>query len=119
MYHLQEYRNQTISLGKKWQKDINTQRLPSLQDPFSFSTNTTATADPSPALTEQLHIIEEDGIEDTDPTEEHDIFVDEYELDDTYATFLGSNTAQESQAIDSLVPNADESGIFGNGCIVG
>lgn len=49
--------------------------------------------------------------------EEGQMFVDEYELDDTYASFLGPSGEEQIEADLGQDP-IEGVGLFGNGCIV-
>lgn len=77
-----------------------------------------------PVIMEEMDIADEDGhdivegVNDiVEGVDEGETFVNEYELDDNYASFLGS-VGEEQQDIGGGLDDVDGRGFFTNGCIV-
>ena len=75
-------------------------------------------AHPLPIIDEEPDFADEDGNRDADLADEGGIFVDEYELDDTYASFLGSHGTDGSNEME-ILDGSEGTGLFSNGCIIG
>jgi hypothetical protein len=75
-------------------------------------------AHPLPIIYEAPDFGKDDGNRDADLADEGGIFVDEYELDDTYASFLGSYGAEGSNEME-ILDGSEGMGLFSDGCIIG
>lgn len=117
-YHLKEYQDKILRTCASWEADIESERPKKLkapnwpkpveiQQPVTSHT-TTPFAD--------LPLDDEDDMPPV--VEDEDDFIDENEIDDAYALFLGGEGNEEEPVLDSPEADDQSGGFGGGGCII-
>lgn len=77
------------------------------------------TSDSLQAVLEPVESVEEELDSGGDIANEDGLFVNEYELDDNYASFLGGGAAEGTGEMEDLVDDSNATGLLSQGCVVG